>query len=66
MFTGRPGLGVSQATRFAQALFAMKYENPKHREILDLEGLKRWVAPSLEGYASLKRAGADQGFLGPR
>ncbi len=63
MFTSRPGLGSAQATRFAQALFAMSYDNPKHREILDLEGLKQWVEPRLEGYASLKRAGAEQGFF---
>jgi phosphonate transport system substrate-binding protein len=64
MFTGRPGLEPEHAAEFARALFAMQYDNPQHRPILDLEGLKAWVSPRLDGYASLKSACITQGFFG--
>jgi hypothetical protein len=34
--------------RFAEALSAMSYDNPRHRPMLDAEGLRRWVAPHLD------------------
>jgi phosphonate transport system substrate-binding protein len=56
MFDALPALSDVDAQRFQQALFAMKWENPKHRAILELEGLKQWMPPREEGYESLKRA----------
>jgi hypothetical protein len=41
----------------------MSYDNPAHRPVLEAEGLKRWVAPQLEGYASLRAAGEQQGLF---
>jgi ABC-type phosphate/phosphonate transport system substrate-binding protein len=63
MFTARPELSVEQERRFAEALFAMSYDNPVHRAILEAEGLQRWLAPHLDGYADLQQAAADQGFF---
>jgi phosphonate transport system substrate-binding protein len=63
MFTARPGLDPELSRRFAEALDGMSYENPAHRPVLEAEGLKRWVKPHLDGYASLKAAAGRQGFF---
>jgi ABC-type phosphate/phosphonate transport system substrate-binding protein len=62
MFTARIGLPIEDATRFTDALFKMNGE-PRLRPILDAEGLKEWVPPSVEGYGSLREAALQQGFL---
>jgi len=31
--------------------------------VLEAEGLRQWIAPQLEAYASLRDASAQQGFL---
>ncbi|MFF4229777.1 hypothetical protein [Streptomyces sp. NPDC001820] len=38
---------------------------PEHRRILELEGLKRWVRPELDGYADLFEAVEEQ-HIAPR
>ena len=63
MFTARPDLDPSLASRFAQALSAMSYDNPSHRAVLEAEGLRRWVEPQLDGYGSLREAAGHQGLL---
>ena len=63
MFTARPDLDPALEQRFAEALYRMSYDNPSHRVVLDAEGLRQWVAPQLDGYASLREASARQGFL---
>jgi len=63
MFTARPDLDREQDRRFVDALSAMSYDNPAHREILDAEGLQRWLTPHLDGYAELRQAAAQQGFF---
>lgn len=63
MFTARPGLDPEQERRFAEALSAMSYDNPAHRSILDAEGLQRWLAPHVDGYAALRQAAGQQGFF---
>jgi ABC-type phosphate/phosphonate transport system substrate-binding protein len=56
MFDARPGLEPVRAEAFQRALFAMRWEDPRHRRVLELEGLKQWMPPREEGYASLKHA----------
>ena len=63
MFTARPDFDREQERRFAEALSAMSYDNPDHRVILEAEGLERWVSPHLDGYAALREAAEQQGFL---
>jgi phosphonate transport system substrate-binding protein len=63
MFTARPDLDLALERRFAEALFAMSYDNPTHRTVLEAEGLRRWVAPQLDGYQALRNASARQGFF---
>jgi ABC-type phosphate/phosphonate transport system substrate-binding protein len=63
MFTARPDLELELERRFAEALFGMSYDNPSHRTVLEAEGLRRWVAPQLDGYQALRDAATRQGFF---
>jgi ABC-type phosphate/phosphonate transport system substrate-binding protein len=56
MFDALPGLPAAKRLAFERALFAMRWEVPEHRRLLELEGLKRWERPREEGYASLAAA----------
>jgi len=62
MFDALPTLGPAKADAFRRALFAMKWDEPKHRRLLELEGLRQWMPPREEGYASLVAA-LDAGNL---
>jgi len=63
MFTARERLAPETAKAFQGALSAMSWENPKHRVVLEAEGLKRWLPPETTGYASLREAARAQGFF---
>jgi phosphonate transport system substrate-binding protein len=56
MFDGRPDLPAAQREAFTRALFSMRWDNPAHRRVLELEGLRQWMPPREEGYRSLERA----------
>lgn len=56
MFDAVPGASKEKLDRFQKGLFSMKWENPMHRRVLELEGLKMWMPPREEGYASLHEA----------
>lgn len=56
MFDALPTLDVARQDAFTRALFAMQWNNPDHRRLLELEGLKKWLPPREEGYASLQAA----------
>ena len=61
MFDGRPNLPPEKIEAFQRALFSMKWDNPQHRRLLELEGLHEWLPPREEGYQSLKDALKQQG-----
>jgi ABC-type phosphate/phosphonate transport system substrate-binding protein len=63
MFTARSDLDPALEQQFAKALFAMSFDNPAHRPVLEAEGLRQWIAPQLEAYGELREASAQQGFL---
>ncbi len=63
MFTAREGLSTEARDTFTDALFKMQWGNPKHRPVLEAEGLKEWVRPRSEGYVSLRAAAKHQGFF---
>jgi phosphonate transport system substrate-binding protein len=63
MFTARPDFEPELERKFMRALSEMSYDNPSHRAVLEAEGLRRWVAPHLDGYKSLRDASARQGFF---
>jgi ABC-type phosphate/phosphonate transport system substrate-binding protein len=62
MFDALPTLAPAKIENFKRALFAMKWDEPKHRRLLELEGLRQWMPPREEGYASLVAA-LDAGRL---
>jgi ABC-type phosphate/phosphonate transport system substrate-binding protein len=62
MFDALPTLPATKAENFRRALFAMKWDDPKHRRLLELEGLRQWMPPREEGYQSLVAA-LDAGRL---
>jgi hypothetical protein len=41
----------------------MRWDNPRHRPILEAEGLKEWRLADRAGYDSLRQAARDQGFF---
>lgn len=56
MFDALPALAAEKREGFQRMLFAMKWENPDHRRLLELEGLREWMPPREEGYRSLEKA----------
>jgi ABC-type phosphate/phosphonate transport system substrate-binding protein len=56
MFDAAPGAAPALCESFRKGLFSMSWENPRHRRVLELEGLKAWMPPREEGYASLHEA----------
>jgi ABC-type phosphate/phosphonate transport system substrate-binding protein len=56
MFDALPTFPEERANEFRRALFAMKWDEPRARRLLELEGLKQWLEPRDQGYASLRTA----------
>src|SRR5262245_34098467 len=54
MFDALAALPPAKTEAFQRAIHAMKWEEPKHRRLLELEGLRQWMPPREEGYASLQ------------
>ncbi len=59
-FTALASLPDERAQPWVDRLLAMDWENPEHRTILEMEGLRKWVLPNLDGYQSLVDAVAEQ------
>jgi len=49
-----------------EVLFRMSYDNPAHREMMDMEGLKQWLDGRTTGYDALTAATREQGFFAAR
>lgn len=56
MFDALASFPQAQADAFWRALTAMRWDDPKSRRLLELEGLRQWMPPREEGYASLVAA----------
>jgi len=56
MFDSNPSLTQEKAEAFRRALFEMRWDNPRHRRLLEMEGLREWLPPREEGYRSLEEA----------
>jgi len=52
-FTALDTIEEDRAEKWVTHLLAMSWDDPSHRRILEMEGLKRWVRPQLDGYRSL-------------
>jgi ABC-type phosphate/phosphonate transport system substrate-binding protein len=56
MFDALPSLDDARARAFQDALFRMSWDEPSHRRLLELEGLRQWLPPRETGYESLRAA----------
>jgi ABC-type phosphate/phosphonate transport system substrate-binding protein len=61
-FTALPSLDETRAETWVTHLLAMDWDDPEHRRILELEGLREWKRPQLDGYAALIEAMDTQGI----
>ena len=60
--TAGPAADADLVDTFAGLLLGMSYADPRLRPLLDLEGLKQWRPPRLDGYQQLERAVDESGF----
>lgn len=66
VFTTREDLDDALERRWLQALFAMRYDNPAHREMMDLEGLRAWLPGRTDGFGPLTAAVDAERFFDRR
>ena len=59
-FTALETLPAQRTDPWVDHLLAMDWNNPEHRRILELEGLRQWKRPDLDGYAGLFEAVTQQ------
>ena len=57
-FTVAEGFPEERARRWTDVLFRMSYDNPAHREMMDLEGLKAWLPGRTTGLRHPRRSRA--------
>lgn len=62
-FTALPDIDGALAAEFVKTLLLMDYNNPSHRPILEMEGLKRWVEGDRSGYKMIFEAVEATGYL---
>jgi phosphonate transport system substrate-binding protein len=63
VFTVRQDLDRAAEQRWLGALFAMRYDNPAHQEMMDLEGLKAWLPGRTSGFGPLTAAVDSERFF---
>ncbi len=63
VFTVRHTFDDSAEKVWLDALFAMRYDNPAHREMMDLEGLRAWLPGRTTGFAPLAAAVESERFF---
>jgi ABC-type phosphate/phosphonate transport system substrate-binding protein len=61
-FTALPTLEDVRAEEWVRHLLAMDWNDPEHRRILELEGLREWRRAELSGYETLAAAMTAQGI----
>ncbi len=63
VFTVRQDLDRAAEQAWLEALFAMQYSNPAHKEMMDLEGLKAWLPGRTTGFGPLTAAVESERFF---
>ncbi len=63
VFAVREDFDAGAEQRWLKVLFSMDYENPKHREMMDMEGLKEWLPGRTSGFGPLGEAVERQHFF---
>lgn len=56
VFTVRQEFDSEREAQWLRVLYSMSYDNPKHREMMDMEGLKKWEPGRTSGFAALTAA----------
>ena len=63
VFTVRDDFPPEAEQTWLQALFSMSYDEPAHREMMDLEGLKAWLPGRTTGFGPLAEAVESERFF---
>lgn len=63
VFTVRNDFPADVQEAWLKVLFSMSYDNPKHREMMDMEGLKKWEPGRTTGFGPLAEAVEIQHFF---
>lgn len=63
VFAVRDDFSPEVEKRWLDVLFMMSYDNPKHREMMDMEGLKEWRPGRTTGFGPLSEAVEKQAFF---
>jgi phosphonate transport system substrate-binding protein len=63
VFTVRRELAAEAEQRWLDALFSMRYDDSRHREMMDLEGLKAWLPGRTTGFRALSAAVEAERFF---
>ena len=66
VFTVREDFPPILEKRWLEVLFSMTYDEPEHRQMMDLEGLKEWLPGRTSGFGALAEAVERQAFFPPR
>ncbi len=65
VFTVRADLDSTRERQWLEVLFSMSYADPRHREMMDLEGLKEWLPGRTSGFGQLTEAVQRQRYFEP-
>jgi ABC-type phosphate/phosphonate transport system substrate-binding protein len=63
VFTVRDDFPQETERRWLDALWSMSYDDPAHREMMDLEGLKAWLPGRTSGFGPLAAAVESERFF---
>lgn len=63
VFTVRDDFAKDREEKWLKVLFTMSYDNPAHREMMDMEGLKKWEPGRTTGFGPLSEAVQQQHFF---
>ena len=66
VFTARPQLDPGAERQWLDALFSMRYDDPAHRQMMDLESLREWLPGRTTGFRALSAAVLAEGFFESR
>lgn len=62
VFTVRSDFDSEREARWLQVLHSMSYDDPRHREMMDMEGLKEWLPGRTSGFGPLSEAVEALGY----
>lgn len=66
VFTVRQDFSEELEQKWLKVLFSMSYDNPDHRRMMDMEGLKAWKEGRVSGFGPLIEATEELGFWDKR